>query len=240
MALALADHADLNGEAWPGRRRLSEFTGLSEATVKRAISKLRALGVLEVVSGGKGRGLLTRYRLRASAAKNGLSATPFPTQKGAADDPLSIPENGSSEPLKGVTGCTQNPYRIHKTRARAADVQIAASDDAKARELAASLRRKGERALRLSDWGKPEVVALAIDRYGADAELLARVGYDVPSNRKDGARGGDGRSYEESDASGEDAKFTLTEAPMAPGGADRGQDPRNRRASANPERSLDR
>jgi hypothetical protein len=42
------DHA-----AWPGYRRIQQFTGLSSASVRRAIQQLEAIGALQVSKAGR-------------------------------------------------------------------------------------------------------------------------------------------------------------------------------------------
>lgn len=66
VLLALAEHADKNGRAYPGYGRIARLTGLHRSTVIRAIYALEADGVIEVerhlTRDGKTR---NRYRLVA-------------------------------------------------------------------------------------------------------------------------------------------------------------------------------
>jgi hypothetical protein len=84
LLLALADHADHNGEnAYPGIRLLAWKTGDSERTVHRGLRALTDLGLIEVVEAGGGlmrgrggglRGRATVYRLTLD---NGDTLAPF-------------------------------------------------------------------------------------------------------------------------------------------------------------------
>ena len=46
VAAEIANHANINGNAWPSKRRLAEKLGLSERTIQRAIAKLVKYGYL--------------------------------------------------------------------------------------------------------------------------------------------------------------------------------------------------
>lgn len=57
-------HHKAKGVVYPGRARLAKSAKVSVRTVASTLAKLRAAGVLRVVSHGKGGRAATRYRLR--------------------------------------------------------------------------------------------------------------------------------------------------------------------------------
>lgn len=67
VALNLATYADGDGrDVFPGNERLCDDTGLSDKTVRRALERLRQVGlIVRVVSGSRGgrRGVADAYRL---------------------------------------------------------------------------------------------------------------------------------------------------------------------------------
>jgi DNA-binding Lrp family transcriptional regulator len=191
VALAIADHANAAGVSWPGRTRLAEQTGLSASTVKRAVGRLRTLGVLETVAGGIGRGKLTRYRLRLAASEKGATVTPFPAEKRAQGRPPFSAEKGSFATVKGVRERTQKPYLNHKGSGRAAR-PVDNIVEARALRLVESVRRNGDRALVLDDW-RTRAVAVRAIALGADPVTLGRHGCDVPVNGDERQHTHDGR-----------------------------------------------
>jgi hypothetical protein len=81
----LADYASDEGLAWPGHAALAKESGLSERTVIRCAQKLVAIGAIERVSGGDGRGDMTRYRVLEASEKGDKRVTEChvsDTQKG--------------------------------------------------------------------------------------------------------------------------------------------------------------
>lgn len=78
VLLALADHINKHGKAWPSLTRLSERTNLHRATVIRALEVLTGLGLIEVDSR---QGVVNRYRLSIElVAGCDRSETPDPSQ----------------------------------------------------------------------------------------------------------------------------------------------------------------
>jgi len=54
-------HRGRSGYVEPGHVKLEKQTGLSERAVRKAISKLRILGIVVLLSGGRGRGHTAKY-----------------------------------------------------------------------------------------------------------------------------------------------------------------------------------
>ena len=64
VALALATYADADGHSvHPTRARLMELTGLPEKTIKNALERLQALGLIRLVHRPTGPGDAAVYRL---------------------------------------------------------------------------------------------------------------------------------------------------------------------------------
>jgi hypothetical protein len=53
VLLALADHANKEGECWPGITRISTMTGLSQPTIWRAMAQLTAMGMVQQIPKGR-------------------------------------------------------------------------------------------------------------------------------------------------------------------------------------------
>ena len=69
VLLALADHANDKGHCWPSMERLQDRTGLSRATVYRAIDTLTGIGLVQMVK----RGRANNYNLAMSQDEIGKS-----------------------------------------------------------------------------------------------------------------------------------------------------------------------
>jgi hypothetical protein len=87
LLLAIADHADDQGRAFPSIERLAHKTRTSRTTVKRLLKRLEALGELTVARGqGRNRTSIYRIHLKGSILtpfpEKGPSVTPFPGKKG--------------------------------------------------------------------------------------------------------------------------------------------------------------
>jgi len=63
VAIAIADHADADGIAWPGQKLLARRCDCDAKTIQRTVKKLEASQHLDII-GGIGRGKLQGYRLR--------------------------------------------------------------------------------------------------------------------------------------------------------------------------------
>ncbi|MEU8170716.1 helix-turn-helix domain-containing protein [Micromonospora sp. NPDC049004] len=95
VAIAIAAHANHEGNAWPSVATLAEYAGCSERTVQRALAKLVQLGRLVVA---KVAGIATRvYRL---ALGQGVSSAPL----------------GVSSADQGVTGQASTGDTLADTR----------------------------------------------------------------------------------------------------------------------------
>ena len=69
--LVMQRHADKYGSAFPGVKRIAEKAGISESSVKRAIARLRKVGLLEVVQerrygGSRSESQATVYKVHTS------------------------------------------------------------------------------------------------------------------------------------------------------------------------------
>lgn len=68
VLLALADHANEDGECWPGIASLASKTRMSERNVQRILRRLREAGELHVTQRpGKGWNSTSMYRFRLEA-----------------------------------------------------------------------------------------------------------------------------------------------------------------------------
>jgi hypothetical protein len=79
VLLALADHADHDGYAWPSVSRLAAKCRVDRRTVFRALAACEAKGEVERTS-GRGRGTVNRYRLAIvdNMGKGGVNLSPLP------------------------------------------------------------------------------------------------------------------------------------------------------------------
>lgn len=88
-------HSNRSDECFPGRERLSEMSGCSIATVKRAIAELCDMGALERWSRGRKGGGRTSNGYRILRDQ--------PESNGVKSDPLDEGKRLTSEPFKRVT-----------------------------------------------------------------------------------------------------------------------------------------
>ncbi|HEY7823361.1 MAG TPA: helix-turn-helix domain-containing protein, partial [Acidimicrobiia bacterium] len=107
VLLALADHANADGECWPSMKRIAERSDISPRQVSRAINELVELGLVEKASrrrhGGQYRGWDYRVIVQRTPASSGrpLPVTsghgrPSPADTGVRSEPS---ENRKEEPL---------------------------------------------------------------------------------------------------------------------------------------------
>lgn len=73
VLIALADHANHDGASWPSIARLCLFTALSERTVRTALRRLEADGLLQTVTEN---GRTNRYKLTPATTAPGDSCPP--------------------------------------------------------------------------------------------------------------------------------------------------------------------
>jgi hypothetical protein len=145
VLIAIANHVHLAAtHAWPGVDRIAAEARVDRATVYRSLSRLVALGELEVTRGG-GRGNTNAYTLK------GLQAATDKSRETVADcDTETVAQRNktvASTQKNGRSSATQNrmnrnePSRVH-AHARP-DLPPELSDDVKARgaEFFRALRR---------------------------------------------------------------------------------------------------
>lgn len=75
LMLAIADHANDEGIAWPGIDSLAQKTRVSRRTVQRMVRQLAESGEI-IMERGTGRGHTHRYRINLDRLK-GVNVTPF-------------------------------------------------------------------------------------------------------------------------------------------------------------------
>jgi hypothetical protein len=105
--LALADHANSDGECWPSMKRIAERSDISPRHVSRAINELVDLGLVEKANrrrhGGQYRGWDYRLLVQRTPASSGHRGPvtsghgrPSPADTGVRSEPS---ENRKEEPL---------------------------------------------------------------------------------------------------------------------------------------------
>ncbi|MGW5666448.1 helix-turn-helix domain-containing protein [Micromonospora sp. NPDC003776] len=113
VAIAIAAHANQEGNAWPSVATLAEYVGCSERTVQRCLAKLVQLGRLVV---SKVAGIATRvYRLvqpdrRATAAAGVTEQRPGVTHSPAGGDSKRVTRSREDQ-LKGDTPVSAARWR---------------------------------------------------------------------------------------------------------------------------------
>jgi hypothetical protein len=107
VLLALADHANGDGECWPSMKRIADRSDISARHVSRAINELVDLGLVEKANrrrhGGQYRGWDYRLNIQQTPATSGHGrpvtsghGRPSPADTGVRSEP---PENRKEEPL---------------------------------------------------------------------------------------------------------------------------------------------
>ena len=107
VLLALADHANADGECWPSMKRIAERSDISPRHVSRAINELIDLGLVEKAGrrrhGGQFRGWDYRVLVQRTSASDGHGrpvtsghGRPSPADTGVRSEPS---ENRQEEPL---------------------------------------------------------------------------------------------------------------------------------------------
>ncbi|MEV5765651.1 helix-turn-helix domain-containing protein [Micromonospora sp. NPDC052213] len=111
VAIAIAAHANHDGNAWPSVATIAEYAGCSERTVQRALAKLVQLGRLVVT---KVAGIATRvYRL---VLGQGVSSAP----QGVTNQPAGVTDQGTGGDSQGDTRSVEDQGKL-KNRAGARD-----------------------------------------------------------------------------------------------------------------------
>ena len=106
VLMALADHANSDGECWPSMKRVAELTGISARQVSTHISNLEQLGYVTKGVRRRWEGQLRGWEYRVNLRQNPTSGSPLPVASGS---PASLPaeahfrsepsENRKEEPL---------------------------------------------------------------------------------------------------------------------------------------------
>jgi DNA-binding transcriptional MocR family regulator len=107
VLLALADHANGDGECWPSMKRIADRSDISARHVSRAINELVDLGLVEKANrrrhGGQYRGWDYRLNIQQTSATSGHGrpvtsghGRPSPADAGVRSEPS---ENRKEEPL---------------------------------------------------------------------------------------------------------------------------------------------
>ena len=126
ILLALADHADAEGECWPSVESLAHKSRSSRRTVQRVVADAVERGELvRVLGSGRGHTNLYRFTLPGSVdnvSTKGVSVAPIPA-KGRQGER----ERASGTTVKGVTGGAQNHQESSEPRARARHARHRAS-----------------------------------------------------------------------------------------------------------------
>jgi hypothetical protein len=156
VLVALADHADHDGYAWPAVGRLCEKTGCSRNTVREALKEAVLAGELERAGArAVGRGNTTLYRVTLADPVDNVSEKGQPATllfgKGSAADPFrgqkrvrSDPEKGQIGPIKG-SAADPEPSKNQTQTARGFstggdDEEVTTSDPELARRHLARIR----------------------------------------------------------------------------------------------------
>jgi DNA-binding transcriptional ArsR family regulator len=119
VLLALADHADEHGRCWPSLKRLSLFTSCAESTVRRALRRLEAQGLL---TSEERRGTSRTYRINLGWRCQ--NDTPYQNDTPTTSD-TPTPTTSDTPPLSRVTPePSLNPQTttIARKRSRASEL----------------------------------------------------------------------------------------------------------------------
>lgn len=95
VAIAIASHADRRGDAWPSSRRLSQLTGLSRPTIRKAISRLVEQQILTVTQRQRTDGGHTSHLYRIHRPSEGDPQPPSPGQETDQPWQAGYPGDGS-------------------------------------------------------------------------------------------------------------------------------------------------
>jgi len=75
VLLALADHANENGESYPSMKRLEQRTGLTRRSIQQTLRKLEEKGLVNTLEQRKsGRQVVSRYRLLRKSESSAVGA----------------------------------------------------------------------------------------------------------------------------------------------------------------------
>ena len=134
VLLALADHANSDGECWPSMKRIAERSDISPRHVSRAINELVDLGLVEKASrrrhGGQYRGWDYRVLVHRTPASTGPArpvtsghGRPSPADTGVRSE---LSENRKEEPLaeRPPQSSTKKKDNIFETVADACGISL--------------------------------------------------------------------------------------------------------------------
>jgi DNA-binding transcriptional ArsR family regulator len=106
VLMALADHANSDGECWPSMKRVAELTGISSRQVSTHITQLERLGYVTKGARRRWEGQLRGWEYRVNLRQNPTSGSVLPVASGSPASPpaeadfRSEPsENRKEEPL---------------------------------------------------------------------------------------------------------------------------------------------
>jgi len=99
VLLAIADHADDEGVAWPSIGRIEAFTGLARSSVCRLLDELEAVGLIERKRGGPVGRESTRYRVKWS--DHGTTSGDKWSDHGTSPTAKLVPQSDTSSPTVG-------------------------------------------------------------------------------------------------------------------------------------------
>jgi DNA-binding transcriptional MocR family regulator len=140
ILLAIAEHANEQGEAWPSLERLATFTNESRRTVCKNLAKLKTSGEIEISTGG-GKGKSNRYRIKMSAGNPAASDRECPPNSVPPDTvsnhPNSVPPDPNSVPpgIQTVSGGTLEPSGTDGTTKRGFAARVCPAPDGAANSL---------------------------------------------------------------------------------------------------------
>ena len=99
VLMALADHANSDGECWPAMKRIAELTGVSSRQVSTHITDLERLGLISKGDRRRWQGQLRGWDYRINLRKSDASGSTLPVASGStASSPAEV--GFRSEPLE--------------------------------------------------------------------------------------------------------------------------------------------
>lgn len=117
VLVALADMADESASCYPGQQRIADMTGLSVATVRRALDKLEAQGLIirERRADGFGHRTSDRYRLQLTVSvPESLPLTVPSRQRAYKALSQSLPLRESIPTAHSAQGTISEPLENHQ------------------------------------------------------------------------------------------------------------------------------
>ncbi|HEV7458885.1 MAG TPA: helix-turn-helix domain-containing protein [Roseococcus sp.] len=123
VLLALADHADQNGECYPSLARIAAHTGLSERGIRIALREMEADGTIETKHGGGNRASVYRLPVDGEhSARRHRQDVPPSGRQPRHDMPPSpghdMPPTGAPRAGEGGTTCRSPGHHVPPNRHR--------------------------------------------------------------------------------------------------------------------------